>query len=71
MPDSAGETAIPIDELAAPARRALTNAGYTTLERLAEVHEAEVGELHGIGSNALETLHRALEAHDLSFRGDV
>lgn len=56
-------------ELAAPARRALDGAGYATLERLAEVHEAEVGELHGVGPSALATLRELLEARDLSFRG--
>lgn len=68
MPASSEETPIPTDELAAPARRALDGAGYSTLEQLAEAREATVGDLHGIGPSALETLREALESHDLSFR---
>lgn len=53
--------------LAAPARRALAGAGYTRLEQLAQVSEAEIKRLHGIGPNALETLRRALHERGLSF----
>jgi hypothetical protein len=54
-------------ELASPARRALVQAGYTRLEQLATLSEAEVMQLHGIGPNALAQLRRALGARGLSF----
>jgi hypothetical protein len=37
-----------------PARRALTNAGYRTLEQLARVSETEIEDLHGVGPKALQ-----------------
>jgi hypothetical protein len=39
------------NELAAPARRALVEAGYVRLEQLTTLSEAEVKQLHGIGPN--------------------
>jgi hypothetical protein len=57
----------PLDRLAAPARRALEAAGYTTLEQLAEVREREIADLHGMGPNALEKLRKILAEHGLSF----
>ncbi len=54
-------------ELAAPARRALTGAGIRRLERLTEMSEADVKQLHGIGPNAIRQLRRALDADGLSF----
>ncbi len=57
-------------KLAAPAMRALSGAGYTHLEQLAEVTEAEIADLHGIGKNALKTLKEALEDKGLSFAGE-
>ena len=54
-------------ELASPARRALVQAGYTRLEQLTALSEAEVMQLHGIGPNALAQLRRALSAKGLSF----
>ena len=53
--------------LAAPARRALAGAGYSRLEQLSRVSEAEIRQLHGIGPNALDQLRRALAARGLSF----
>ena len=35
--------------LSRPARRALTNAGYRTLEQLARVSETKIEDLHGVG----------------------
>ena len=58
---------IPFERLAAPAQRALTGAGYTTLAQLAEVSEDEIAKLHGIGPNALTALRRALAEHQMSF----
>jgi DNA-directed RNA polymerase alpha subunit len=54
-------------KLAAPAQRALVNAGYTRLEQLAEVSEDEIAALHGIGKNALDTLRKALADKGLAF----
>ena len=53
--------------LGSPARRALTGAGYTRLDQLAEVREAELSQLHGMGPKALKLLHHALIARGLSF----
>jgi hypothetical protein len=63
------ETDLP--KLATPARRALIGAGYTRLERLTQVKESEVMQLHGMGPNAMEVLRRALEERGLSFRPEV
>ena len=46
--------------LAAPARRALAEAGYARLEQLTHVTEAELGQLHGMGPKALRLLREAL-----------
>jgi hypothetical protein len=54
-------------KLAAPAVRALTGAGYTKLEQLTKVNEAEIAKLHGMGPNALKTLREALKEKGLSF----
>jgi DNA-directed RNA polymerase alpha subunit len=56
-----------LPKLAAPARRALAGAGYTRLEDLTQVTEAEVKKLHGMGPNALEALRNALAERGLSF----
>ena len=53
--------------LSAPARRALAGAGYSRLEQLTRVREAEIKRLHGIGPNALKQLRSALNAKGLSF----
>jgi len=50
-----------------PATRALKGAGYTRLEELDEVSEAELKGLHGMGPKALGILCEALEARGLSF----
>jgi hypothetical protein len=60
-----------LPKLAAPARRALTAAGYTRLEQLTEVEESEVMRLHGMGPNAMETLRNALRERGLAFRGGM
>ncbi len=60
-------TPLPLTELAAPARRALAGAGFTTIERIALASEAEIKGLHGIGPNALTTLRAALKTRGLSF----
>jgi len=54
-------------KLASPAQRALAGAGITHLAQVAEMTEAEIKQMHGIGPNALEQLRRALDAKGLSF----
>lgn len=54
--------------LAAPARRALENAGIKTLDQLANRSESEIAVLHGMGPTSLVRLHRALKAKGTSFR---
>ncbi|WP_135239786.1 helix-hairpin-helix domain-containing protein [Micromonospora sp. Mcm103] len=58
----------PLDRLpkiGAPATRALTAAGYTTLRQLAGVPRAELARLHGMGPKALGVIEAALAEHDL------
>lgn len=57
-------------KLAAPAQRALAQAGYSRLDQLTKVSEADLKKLHGIGPNALKQLRLALEAKGLSFAGE-
>jgi hypothetical protein len=53
--------------LSQPARRALLQAGYTRLEQCAELSEAQVQRLHGVGPKALRQLREALDARGLTF----
>ena len=53
--------------LAKPAQRALAGAGYVRLEALAELSQAEVMRLHGMGPKAFDQLRRALAAKGLAF----
>jgi pimeloyl-ACP methyl ester carboxylesterase len=53
--------------LAQPAQRALAAAGYTSLEQLAQVTEADLGRMHGMGAKAIRLLREALAAAGLSF----
>jgi DNA-directed RNA polymerase alpha subunit len=54
-------------ELAKPARRALTGAGYLRLEQFTRLSEDDVLRLHGMGPKALDQIRRALAARGLSF----
>jgi len=54
-------------KIGAPAMRALEVAGYTRLEQLTKVTEAELGQLHGMGPKALGILRETLKAKGLSF----
>lgn len=54
--------------LAAPARRALVNAGLTTVTQLKSKKRDWVAELHGMGPNALAKLDAALAERGLGFR---
>lgn len=55
--------------LSKPAQRALAAAGYTRLEQLAAVSEADLLKLHGMGPKALGQLRQALAAKGMSFAG--
>ena len=50
-----------------PATRALAAAGYTHLEQLSRVREADLLKLHGVGPKALGIIRSALHAKGLSF----
>lgn len=54
-------------EIGRPATRALLLAGYTRLEQLTAISEAELKRLHGVGPKAIERLRLALAAQGLSF----
>lgn len=49
------------------ARRELANAGYTHLEQLPSVTEAELLKIHGVGPKATRILGEALAAKGLAF----
>ena len=55
------------EKLSRPARQALDAAGYTRLEQLAEVSEAEILRLHGMGPKSIVQLRQALHERGLSF----
>ncbi len=58
----------PFASLAAPARRALGQAGITSLKTLARKTEAQVRALHGMGPNAIKTLKTLLRGDGRTFR---
>jgi DNA-directed RNA polymerase alpha subunit len=62
---SHGDNDIP-SSLAAPARRALADAGYTTLTQVASMTEQQLLQLHGMGPKAIRRLRAALAEHDLT-----
>jgi len=49
------------------ALRALSAAGYTSLDQLAKVTEVDLLELHGMGSKVIDLIRRALNASGRSF----
>lgn len=55
-------------KIGAPATRALESAGYSRLEQLTKVTEAELSQLHGMGPKALGILHETLKEKGLSFK---
>jgi hypothetical protein len=57
-------------KLPKPAERALAAAGYTRLEQLSDVAEADLRSLHGVGPNVIERLRGALAERGLSFSDD-
>jgi DNA repair protein RadC len=50
-----------------PATGALLAAGYSRLEQLTQMTEADLIKLHGMGPKALSILRQTLEANGLSF----
>ena len=64
------EPGTPLPHLGAPATRALTSHGVVSLEQVAELSEAEVQALHGVGPYALRHLRDAMDAAGLTFRDD-
>ena len=63
----ANDQASDLPKLAAPAKRALDGAGYTRLEQLTQVTEADLKKLHGMGPNAIAQLRQALADAGLAF----
>ena len=57
-----------LPKIGAPATRALTAAGITTLEAVAAVPEQELAAMHGVGPVALTKLRAALAEHGLDRR---
>jgi hypothetical protein len=57
-----------LPKIGAPATRALTAAGLTTLEAVAAVPEQELAALHGVGPIAMAKLREALAEHGLDRR---
>ncbi len=58
----------PFPKIGSPATRALEAAGYSRLEQLTKVTEAELGQLHGMGPKALGILRETLTEKGLSFK---
>jgi len=58
-----------LPKIGAPATRALNGAGYTRLEQLTQVTEAELMALHGFGPRALRILKEALAERGWSLKG--
>jgi predicted RecB family nuclease len=56
-----------LSSVAAPARRALEQAGITTLEQLSTFTETDLLALHGMGPSSIPKLRDALELKGLSF----
>ncbi|GAB4523131.1 MAG: hypothetical protein Kow00133_10940 [Amphiplicatus sp.] len=56
-----------LPKLAAPARRALSSAGLTSLDKLSKAKESDVARLHGMGPRAMAALKTALAARGLRF----
>ncbi|MFT3823381.1 MAG: RNA polymerase alpha subunit C-terminal domain-containing protein [Chitinophagaceae bacterium] len=57
-----------LSRLVAPARRALQNAGITTVKKLSHYTEAEILNFHGIGPSSIPVLRSILQENGLSFK---
>ncbi|MCL4253308.1 MAG: DNA-binding protein [Anaerolineae bacterium] len=53
-----------------PATSALLEAGYTRLEQLTKVSEADIKRLHGVGPKAIDVLRATLAEKGWSFLGE-
>jgi len=56
-----------LDDLAAPARRALVNHGIGDIESLSKFSKKEILELHGMGPCTIPKLEKMLEKKGLGF----
>lgn len=59
-----------LSKLSAPARRALTNHGITTIQQLSIYSEKEILKFHGIGPASLPILRAELEEFELTFKNE-
>lgn len=57
-----------LSHLAAPARRALANAGIYSIHDLSQRTEAEIRSLHGMGPSSIPKLQFSLRMKGLSFK---
>ncbi|MFI5131788.1 MAG: DNA-directed RNA polymerase subunit alpha C-terminal domain-containing protein [Chitinophagales bacterium] len=57
-----------LSTIAAPAKRALENAGIRTVDQLAKKSETEILKLHGMGPGSLPKLRKVLRSKGLSFK---
>ena len=60
----------PFAYLAAPARRALARANIVELGDLANMREAELAALHGMGPNAIARLKEKMAEANIAFAGE-
>lgn len=58
----------PLAHLSAPAQRALTLAGWTTLAEISQHRASELLQLHGLGPKAIRLLEPLLHAQGLRFQ---
>jgi NAD-dependent DNA ligase len=63
------DAATDLPKIGAPATRALLAAGYSRLEHLTRLSEAELAGLHGVGPKAVGILRQALAERGLRFAG--
>ncbi len=66
---AAGEVGDLPKAIGRPATQALISAGITTLTQVAELTEAELLAMHGVGPKAVRILIEALSATERSFKG--
>ena len=59
-----------LPRIGAPATRALEAVGCSRLSQVAELSEAELLAMHGVGPKAVRILSETLVAKGLSLRGD-
>lgn len=57
-----------LSQLPAPARRALENAGLTTLSKVSKKTEEKIAGLHGMGPSGIVMLKKTLKEKGLNFK---